>query len=188
MTRKFLGTIQTEINTLLADNTSQDITAAELRQVVTDIMDSTYEMSAYVASTTVSNAFPVTATPQIVPMGTVVSKNADPLWMTASPANRQINVQAPAVGFGISVIFEATAEGPNNQRLEFAVFVNNLPTRWTAECTCQGAGRPASVSLSGLLVGEVGPIDLRVSSPTNANITFTSASIMASVRPTVVAL
>jgi hypothetical protein len=190
MTRKFLNTIRSEITTLLADNTTQDITASELRQVVGDILDSTYESSAYVYSGAASPGEVLTNTYVVVPMASPVSAQAEPTFLTANAANRQVNVLAAAVGFAISAVVEATVTVPNNEVVEFAIFQNGVATRWTAETSGSGggAGDPHSISLGGVLIGSVGTIDLRYRCPTGATITVLSASLLVSMRPTNVAL
>lgn len=188
MARKFLNTIRSEVQTLLADNTTGNISAAEMRQVIVDTLDSTYESSAYVVSNAASPGTVVTATPAIIPMASPVSSSAEPTWLLANAINRQVSVLAPAVGFAVSAIVEATIEAANNDVIEFAIFQNGVATRWTAEATGRGAGRPASISLGGILIGSVGTIDLRVSSPAGSTVNFLTSSMIVSVRPTNAAL
>jgi hypothetical protein len=187
MTRKFLDTIRGEINTLLADNTSNDITAGELRQVVGDILDSTYASSAFVASGAASPGQALTNTYAPVPYATPSTRSGEPSFLSMSAAG-VCTVLAAAAGFGLDVVYEATVTVPNNELVEFAIFQNGVATRWTAETSGNGGTNTYSVSLGGILVGSAGTIDLRYRCPTNATISVLSASLIVSVRPTQAAI
>ena len=185
MTMKFLNDVRAEITSLFADNVAGAITAASLRQVVNDIVDSAAPPDCAILSTASAVGQAVGTAKAIVPMGAAISSNPIPAILSGDASTRRVTMSVATSGFLCSIVFEATVDNlPNNQVLEFQVFQNGVATRWTAECVGRGAGRPSSIDLVGRLVSNGTPIDVRVSSPTATNCDFITCSLVVQLVPT----
>ena len=145
MTRKYSNDIRAEIDTLVPDNTTGQVTPAGIRQIMHDIVDSftpAYGALRRTASTMVA----LTTTPtKLVVYDEVVRSTPE---LVASAANDTITAtRAGSYNFS----FTSSLSGQNNSDIVMELFRNGLSTPWRALTTTTGAGNRAEITVSGIV-------------------------------------
>ena len=185
MTLKFTDVVRAEINSLLADNISGDISAADMRQVCTDILDSSAPPDCALISTTSATGQVLSPTPAIVPVPGAISSNPDPSVISANAGNRNIEITPTLNGFLLTVIFEFTIDNiGNGQSVQFTIFKNGLATPWRYDIIGRGNSSPQTVNLVARLIGEAGTIDVRYSAPVATSCDVDSSFLIVQITPT----
>lgn len=185
MTRKFLDAVRAEINTLVADNTSGDISPADVRTCLLDITDSTVNSTAWYASSTPSLAVPLTTTGTIPPAPVPQSGQEDPTLITVSTGTRQFTVQAAAVGFSVEIFCLVTMSSANNNKVSLDLYVNGAIQIFGAEVVNTGPTDPSTISFAAYINAAVaGTLDMRLRTLTGAfNVDVLNSAMSASILP-----
>lgn len=186
MTRKFLVPLRTEIATLIPDNTTGLVSPADVRTMLTDVLDSAINSDAWYASGTLSAAFPITAVGAIPPAPSPQSGNEAPTLVVVNPGTRVFTVGAPGVGFSLLVTCNCTVGAANNTDMSLEMFVNGIASIFSAEITGTGVGNPATMSFVGYIAHAVaGTIDMRLKSLTgNVSVDILNSSMSVVLLPT----
>lgn len=191
MALKFIQTIRNEINSKLPDNTSGLITPALLREVVTDITDSTFNRGSSIfgdhQTTPVNQA--LTVTPTNYPSLYNNSINLSPEAFGVDQAQGAITLlQAGFVHtFGVS----GNIAGPNNNTFIMEIYRNNVaePRTMIRQATT-GTGEFKAFDLSPLFRGIAAndKLDIRLSCTTPGTFEFAAFAIYAVLHPTISAV
>jgi hypothetical protein len=186
MTRKFLVPLRTEIATLIPDNTTGLVSPADVRTMLTDVLDSAVNSDAFYASNTVSPGFAITNAGAIPPAPSPVSSVEAPTFVNVDPGTRVFAVGAPCVGFSLLVQCQCTVGAPNNVDMSLELFASGISTIFSAEITGTGTGNPATMSFSAYIQHAVaGTLDMRLRSLTgNTTVDVQNSSMAVIILPT----
>lgn len=176
MTIKSCLELLAQADATIQDNTTGDITAAEVRQLFKDIID-TFS-PAYGVITCTSSVETLTATPAVLaPFTSII--NATSGYYTANLTNGSVTrLRQGAAGCTDFIICDGQVEGPNNDLVTIQVFKNGAPTPYEVSVTTQGVGRPVGFNIAGITYSDNDPVfDVRVSGDAG-NKTFTDVTLL----------
>jgi hypothetical protein len=178
MSRKSIAELLTEAAANLADNTTQQITAAKVRVLITDFLDCmkpAYGVIRQVAALVKA----VTATPSaITPFDTAIAAVAPDFVNILASGAVQAVVTGVTTGRTTRFICDGTVEGQNNQTILIEVYKNGAPTGWSQTCRTTGVGRPESWNIVGLTYDTADvTFDVRVSGDAG-NYTFSKVTLL----------
>lgn len=177
MTIKSCLELLAQADATIQDNTSGDITAAEVRALFKDIIDTF--MPAYGVINCTSRVETLSATPAVLAPFTSVL-NATTGYYTANLTNGSITrSRQGAAGCTDFLICDGAVEGPQNNLVNVSIFKNGAPTGFEASVTTQGAGRPVEFNIAAIAYSDTDPTyDVRVSGDTG-NKTFVDVTLLA---------
>ncbi len=146
MTRRFLDDIVIDINTLLADNIAGDISAADLRGPLLDMMDSLKQDEAELVSTGSTDGLATTVA--FANLDTVYGAQVggDGLFLKPTFAQGTI-ITNTLPGFGYSITGQINIAGSNNVQILLAVGVNGLPVGFVSTLESTSLGEFETVSV-----------------------------------------
>jgi hypothetical protein len=184
MARRFLDDIRADLLTLLPDNVVGEISPADVRGILRDIIDSTVQDEAAMTSPP-SVPLNLTPVPTEYPAIFDASIGGLPGFLTPNPTTGRFEL-SPTPGFSYQVEFFIQAEGQQNAEVNINIMQNGVPVGESYEIVCRGPGRGVSTSarwieLSGLANMTYG---IGISSPTSASISVTNAFGLAVIVPT----
>jgi len=157
MTIRSINELLAQADATIEDNTSANITPADVRSLIKDFLDTV--APAYAAITCSGATLTLSATPQAIAPFTSQDALTTGLWtvnLTTGSTTRALSGVAGSTTF---VSVNGTVEGPLNDLVTVRLYKNGAPTPFLVSATCQGAGRPVGFDFSGL-------------DYTNANATF----------------
>lgn len=150
MTIKSIVELLAQADTALADNTTGDITASDVRTLIKDFLDT---MSpAYGAITLTSQVFTLTATPQtLAPFASVVAATAGYYTANLVPGNvTRLVASASLAGATDFIIVDGNVEGPNGDSVTVQLYKNGSAMPFTTTVSTTGAGEPIGFNLVAL--------------------------------------
>jgi hypothetical protein len=148
MTRKYSDTLKAEIEAAIIDNTSQQISAADVRQLLLDIIDSLRPSWAALAGdhTAAPVTFGLTNVWQTINAAgmytTAGASDADELAALQSTGQLDVKFGSWNHLIDASMNFEA----PNGQEVQFSIAVDGAPVGMIATIDGAGAGRVIEMS------------------------------------------
>jgi len=145
MTRRFTDDIKTDINTDLADNIVGAITPALVRNILTDIIDSTTDDECSIYATALVTGIPLTATFQTLQVydGTV---GGDGDFLIPNQAAGSIQSKNVA-GFTYTASAQFTFTCTDNIPVEFIIALNGVQQGIASYETGSGALDPVTVDI-----------------------------------------
>lgn len=146
MARRFLDLVRGDITTLMADNSTGDITAAIQRSILTDIIDSVVQDECIMLGS-VGGVFPTTETYQILSSVYESETGGDGLFMKPDIGAGQIQ-SATAAGWTYQITAIVEFEASNGQSFDFAISRNGVIIQPTHTVTAVGTGNTEGVSIS----------------------------------------
>jgi hypothetical protein len=151
MTERSIIELRNEAQTIFADNVVGDITASDLRNWVTDLLDTM--TVAYAAAERTPSAFNVTTTPQkITPWTTQNALTAGfyTISLATGIITRLITSIAIAGGSDL-IIVDGNVDGGSGDTITFMLYKNGVATGYTISVTTTGAGEPIGFNLAALV-------------------------------------
>ena len=137
MARRFLDDIRADIQTEFANNTVGAITAADVRNVLTDIIDSTVQDEGFLYTQTTSAAIPLTGTFQNIDPWTE-ELGGDGEFVIPNLSSGNIATGAHG-GWSYDLAFELRVTAANNEVFEFTLGRNGVPYGYIASLEGNGA-------------------------------------------------
>lgn len=184
MTIKSIAELLAQADTTLADNTTQLISAADVRTMIKDFLDTI--APAYGAITLASLAKVLSTTPSpITPFSTSVAATAG--YYANSIANGRVTRWIATAGIaGATDFFIVTGgvSGPNNNNVLLEVYKNGVATGYKTSVTCSGGGDSQGFNIAGLTysAGADAEFEVRASGPAG-NYTFVNTTIIVQAQP-----
>lgn len=150
MSRIFLDDLRAATTALFADNTTGDISPADLRGVMLDTIDSTVQDECNLAATAPTLALATTAS--FVPLSVYGEDNGgDGVFLTPDFVSGTITTAAEA-GFTYTINCNATIESlQNSVPCEFVVLENGIPDGLAFALTGDGKDDPVSIAIRHLI-------------------------------------
>jgi hypothetical protein len=138
MARKTIEDLLSQANSTLADNVAEEISPADVRNMITDFLDTV--TPAFGGMQQPSTTLNLTATAVPVPMGSVMA-NGSPEW-TANLTNGSLARVVPASAGAMSNQFwiSGSVSGTNNADVTVMLYKNGAATAWQTVVTARGAG------------------------------------------------
>lgn len=189
MARRFLDSIRDDINLLWADNTSGQITAQALRNIVLDIVDSTIQDESAISGNTEVSGISVPTTFLALNNGIFTDEfGGDGQFLFPVAATGIITTSATA-GYTYELKAAVSIEGQANNEWEFVILANGTPLEYRPNIATFGPGRTVSVYLDSYINGAGAPpsttIQLGVRSVSGTqNLTVTGATLSVIIFPT----
>ena len=189
MTRKFLDDVRTQVDTLLADNNAGDISPLDVRTVLNNIIDSTIQDEAQLASTAAFTPYTLSVGSYAVIGGSGVydtSRGDDGDWLN-------INLNAGTVtgsatpGYSYTVKAGVTFSGlANNEVVDLAIGVNDTPQGFVTNIVGDGGSRPGSRYWEGgvLTAGTSDVFSIMAQTDTAGTIQIDAITLTVIVEPT----
>lgn len=188
MTRRFLDNVRADIATLLADNTTGDITAPIMQGVLLDMIDSTIQDESAIASNTPSLAVATAIAWQPLTTGIYdVSTGGDATFLILDVINGTVTTSATA---GFSYSFEGKVSFTDinsNTPIEFSILKNGVQVGFIAALTGGGGTRPRSTAFShiNLSAGANDVYTIGIQTPNGvSSIDIVSVGLSATILPT----
>lgn len=173
MARKNFTTLQTEINTALADNNVGAITPAVLRGLEQDIIDTFQPAGGGLTGLPSAALSLTTADQKLAVFDTALPNLGQAGVITPNVANDDI---ASSLIGAHRMSFSSSVEGPNNATVIFTFYRDGVTTTIASEITTRGAGNPGEVTMEFPILGSTpGPhtFDVRVRAATGTpSVTF----------------
>ena len=145
MPRKFLDDVRADIQTLIADNTTGEIQPADVRSILTDIVDSTIQDECAISGDT-GATIALTSAFSPITDGFDTTVGGDGTWLKPNQATGTIvlNVQP---GWTYSVLAVVTLQVVQNESLEFCILRDGVAGFFKPTIAGAGVSRPNSVQL-----------------------------------------
>ena len=187
MTIKSMLQLLAQADADLPDNTTQDITPADVRVMIKDFIDSVTPAYGTLQLATLSKA--LNATPsKIAPFSS--SFGATPGYFTTNVTDATVTrlvATAGVAGASDLVIISGSVSGANNANVVLRLFKNGVATSYLTSVTCSGAGDNQGFSLVGITYTDAGDgdaiYDLRASSSAAGNFSFVDISVVVQAQP-----
>jgi hypothetical protein len=171
MPRKTTQDLLAQAIATLPDNNAELITAADVRALILDLLDTIAPI--YGGMSLTSQIGVLTAAPVALPFATNIVDF--PTEWTVGLATGEISRSVPPSLPGVvsRLHINGSITGPANADVTVQLYKNGVATPWRTEVACRGLSRPAAGILTVLDYSLV-PVtyQLRVSSVPNANVTF----------------
>ncbi|HKV96073.1 MAG TPA: hypothetical protein VJR90_01100 [Gammaproteobacteria bacterium] len=180
MTIKSIDALRDEADVVLADNTTQAITAADLRNLILDMLDTVQPAHSMIAL----NSLPIAlnAAPQaLAPFNSVVLDT--PGFYTADLPNGTIEHTAGAPVIEDVVTASGNVSGPNGSDISLILFHNGSATPFSVAVSTAGPGNVIGFTLSGLLRTTGNAVFEVRAFGAAGNYTFTNVKLSASRQP-----
>jgi hypothetical protein len=185
MTIKSMNELLAQADATIQDNATGDITAAEVRTMIKDLIDTL--SPAYGAISCASDVIVLTATPVAIAPFTSTAAATPGFYttnLTAGTVTRLVQ-SASLAGATDIIVVDGECAGPNNNLVTIHLYKNGAPTGFEMSVTCLGAGRPVSYNFVGL-VYSASPgdavYDIRVSGDA-ASVTFLNTDVLFQANP-----
>jgi hypothetical protein len=185
MTIKSLVELLAQADATLPDNVTQDITAADVRQMIKDFIDSiTPGYGAFDLATQAITLNPTT--PTLIGPGTT-QLAATPAYYTVNLSAAQVTrliASAGAAGATDFVIGTGTVSGQNNNNVTVTLFRDGVATPYTTSVTCSGANDNVGFNIAGILykAGADAVYELRATAPAGSY-TFKTTNLIVQSQP-----
>jgi hypothetical protein len=183
MTIKSIVQLLAQADATLADNVTGDITAADVRVLIKDFIDT---MSpAYGAMSLVSLVVNVTGVPTAITHWVTIQE-ATAGYYAVSLANGQVARLINGVVPGASdfIIVDGNIEGPNGDTVTISLYKNGVAMGFTSSVSCTGAGEPIGFNIAAFAYTPTvdAVYEVRISGDVGAK-TVTNLSIIVQAQP-----
>lgn len=151
MTIKSCVELLAQADATIQDNTTGDITAAEVRALFKDIVDTFTPAygAILLGSTETLSATPTVLAPAISQLVATAG------YFTTNLTNGSVTrTMGGVVGGTEQVIIGGEVEGANNNLVRVELYRDGAPTSYYMDVTCRGAGRPVGFNIAGILYHE----------------------------------
>lgn len=184
MARRFLDDIRADLLTLLPDNVVGEISPADVRGILRDIIDSTVQDEAALTSPP-STVLNLTPTPTEYPQIFDAVIGGLPGFLVANAVTGRFEL-SPTPGFSYTFRYYLQAEGPQNAELNFNITRGGVVVGETYEIITRGPGRGTAAAAAWYEISGVanGTFGVALSSPGSDTFTITNAFAIASIVPT----
>jgi hypothetical protein len=145
MPRLTFAALQAEVAALLADNTTGDITPADVRQVFNDMMDTFQPASSGLTGEPPAALSMTTTDAKVAVFDTALSNVGQAGVITPNIANDSIATSLVGIH---RLDFTTSVEGPNNDDLIFTIYRNGTPTVVATEAALRGNGNRVEVTMT----------------------------------------
>jgi len=184
MTIKSMLELLAQADATLPDNTTQEISAGDVRQIIKDFVDSVTPGYGAIQVTT-PVVLNLTTTPQVIaPFDAIVT--ATPGFFTANLSAGSVTRALGGVA-GSTLLFAVSGflSGPNNADTIIRLFKNGAPTSFVVGASSSGAANTTAFNLAAFDYTDVdATYDLRASVPAGtATITFDEIVLIAQTNP-----
>jgi len=186
MTIKSIVELLAQADATLEDNTTGNITPADVRNLIKDFLDTV--SPAYGAIVCTSDTATLSATPtQIAPFTTSVAAAAGYYTnnLSAGTVTRQI-ATAGLAGATDFIIVSGSVSGANNANVLVTLYKNGNPTPYRASVTCTGAGDGQGFNIAGITYTDAGDgdavYDVRATGPAGSFV-FTDVTLLVQAQP-----
>jgi hypothetical protein len=181
MTIRSILELLAQADATIEDNTTQQISAADVRNLFKDFLDT---MSpAYGAIQCTSVAETLGATPQLIaPFTSQAAVTAG--YFTSNLTNGSVTRSSAVAGITDFIIASGSVAGGNNNNVVVEIFKGGVATGYKASVTCAGAGDAQAFNIAGITYTAAGTAtyDIRATGPAGSY-TFTDVSIIAQAQP-----
>jgi hypothetical protein len=146
MTRKTFAELTTEVGALLPDNTTGEITPADMRTMLQDILDSI--IPAYGAMV-ISSQYTLAAvgqTHKALPFQTVIAETTPEFVCNAAGGTVQ---RAQSIA-STQILFQADFSGPSNREVICTILADGVATPFVGRVQTGGSAVPVSLNLVAL--------------------------------------
>lgn len=172
MVRRTILELLTAADNTLPDNSTGEISPADVRDLIKDFLDT---MAPAYAALSISSAIAqaVTVSDTVMVFSAVRVAQA-PEWTAAVPASTITN-SAPNV---TRVTFNVDILAATNRTLTFTLYANGVATPWTVSNQGDGTGNPQAVSMTAIHDGSADAstvYTMRVRADANASPSFENA-------------
>ena len=172
-----------QAETTLADNVTQDISAADVRLMIENVVDSL--APAYGSMELETKVQAIDATPTALTGWTFVVAEADTAYLCnllAGTVTRKVT-SAGIAGATDNTLVSGAVAGNVNDVVDITLYRNGAATSFGTTITCQGVGRPMSFQMNAWNYSTVDAVyDVRVSGSTGTA-TFSNVIIIARAIP-----
>lgn len=145
MSRKFLDTIKTEMETVINDNQTGDVEPADVRGVLGDMIDSLKqdEGTLYSNVDPAATGYAVGANWAVIDEGYAVAEGDDGEFLNLSLPDGTVTT-TPTPGYSYTVKAAITLEASNSIPIDLAIGVNGAPSSFVTTVVGDGSGDPVS--------------------------------------------
>jgi hypothetical protein len=187
MTIKSMLQLLAQADADLPDNSTRDISAADVRVLIKDFIDSI--TPAYGTLQLSTQTKTLNATPsKIAPFSS--SFGATPGYFTTNISDATVTRQvstALIAGASDLIIISGAVSGANNANVLVRLFKNGVATGYLTSVTCSGAGDDQGFSLVGITYTDAGDgdavYDLRASSSSAGSFVFSDINVVVQAIP-----
>jgi hypothetical protein len=180
MTIRSILELIAQADATIEDNTTQQISAADVRNMIKDFLDTmSPAYGAILASSVVETLGAVPAV--LAPFTSAPA--ATPGYYTTNITNGTITRSSPVAGVTDFVIISGSVSGGNNNNVLLELYKNGAPTGFKASVTCTGVGDEQGFNIAAIMYTAGNAIyDIRATGPAGSY-TFTDVSIIAQAQP-----
>lgn len=177
-TRFTITDLVAQANTTLPDNTAQEISAADVRNMVLDFLATMKPAFGSMRRDTSLVIALNTATPTIIGPWSVISTQAPPEVIPNLIGNITKNITSLGNASATDrITFYIGVSGPAGNDLTFTLYANGSPLDVVARISTTGASNIVTVTLSGLVTRTVDTVyDIRAVTTNNNNYTFSNGT------------
>ena len=182
MARTSIQALITQATTGFADNTTGAITPALLRNWATAFLDTMAPAYGAIQRITALVIVAVVGTPTVVAPYTTQVAATSPDFSTNLTNGSVTNLLGTVPGKSTRFTIDGMVEGPNNNVVTVALFINGGASPYNQSIVTNGAGSPVGFNFAGLTYQTVDTVmDVRVTANAGSagNYTFTNLSLLA---------
>jgi hypothetical protein len=185
MTVKSIEELLIQADATIEDNTTGAISAADVRTMFKDFLDSIGPGYGVMNLTSLTKALTATMS-KLTPWTAVEETTAG--FYVASAANGEITrliASASLVGATDLITVTGSVNGPNNANVTLELYKDNAPTGIKTSVTCTGGGDNFGLNIVGLeyKAGADAVYDVRATSIPNSNCTFSGMQFLTQSQP-----
>lgn len=154
MARKSIAELLAQADATLPDNATQLITAAAVRNIIKDFVDTMAPSYGVITCASSVEVVPG-GTPQVIAPFTAVLQASPATEWSANLTNGSVTRALNGVAGNTSrVTVDGDVEGPNNNLVEVRLYKNGAYTGFSVSATTGGAGRPFGFNFLGLIYND----------------------------------
>lgn len=151
MTIKSMQELKAQADATIEDNITGAISAADVRTLIKDFVDSVTPGYGALSFTTGSFNVPITTPSVFTPWSAVTEQ--DPGYFTASAANGQITRLITTAGLAAATdlhTLNGNVSGTGGHLVTIEIFKNGAATGWKTSVACESAANPVGFNISGI--------------------------------------
>lgn len=154
MARKSVNELLAQADATIQDNATGDISAAEVRNIIKDFIDTMAPSYGVISCTSSVETIPG-GTPQVIAPFTATLQAAPITEWSANLTNGSVTRALNGVAGNTSrVTVDGDVEGPNNNLVEVRLYKNGAYTGFSVSVTTGGAGRPFGFNFIGIIYND----------------------------------
>lgn len=177
MTIRSVVQLLAQADITIEDNASGSISAADVRNMIKDFLDTINPAYGVIVCTSVVE--PLTAAPQVLAPFTSAPQLSVG-YFTANLTNGSVTRTLGALaGATVRVTINGDVEGANNAGVTVELFVNGVATGFKTTVSTRGATNPVSCNIAGVVYNAVNAtLDVRATTDTAGNFTFLNVVLL----------